>query len=289
MKKSLFLLLIIVFLSPGCINQTMLPVLDPLPSWNNTAVKEAIIRYVQQISDPHSVLYTDTIDRVAVFDFDGTIMIEKPDYLQKVFKQVVPAFIPDPATYDTLVTAWYNTVKHPRLKRLYKACMYQPMLELLAFFEAHQIRNFICTGSDMDFIRLIARDLPVPPERIIGTVYHNDYDSVANEIIRTEDIHLACWKTGKPESIYYHIGNKPLIVIGNADGDIPMIRYAGKNPHPSLRMLILHDDMEREYAYSEGAEEAIRMAKAENWIRISMKNDFRIIFPPVPGELVGRK
>lgn len=277
--RSIVFLLLIAFFHSGCINQTMLPMVDPLPSWNNTAVKETIIRYVQQISDPASVLYTVVEDRIAVFDFDGTLMIEKPDYLQKVFKQSLPLFYPSPQAFDTLVTAWYNTARHPRFNRLYKDCLYQPMLELMKLFEAYRIRTFICTGSDMDFIRVVARDLPVSSERIIGTAYHCRYDSVRDEIIRTEEISSACWKTGKPESIYRHIGKKPLIVVGNADGDIPMIRYSGTKTHPSLRLLLIHDDAIREYAYYEGAEEAIRTARAEHWVMISMKNDFRLVYP----------
>jgi len=280
MTRNFTILILLILLQAGCINQTLLPALDPLPSWKNTPVKESIIRYVQQISDPNSVLYVEPADRIAVFDFDGTLMVEKPDYIQKVFKQAFPSFIPSPAAFDTLVAAWSNTARHPRFQRLYKDCVYQPMLELLNFFEAYNIRNFICTGSDMDFIRVFSSPAyGIPTERIIGTSYRVRFDSLKKEIVRTSEINSECWKSGKPENIYMHIGKKPLIVIGNANGDIPMIRYAGTNKHPSLRLLLIHDDAVREYAYYEGAEEAIRTARAEHWIMISMKNDFKTIFP----------
>ncbi len=288
MRKFLPFFLMLL-LQPGCINQTMLPVVDPLPSWNNTPVKEAIIRYIQQISDPHSFLFTDTADRIAVFDFDGTIMIEMPDYLQKVFSQTLPGFISSPAVYDTLVTAWYNTARHPRLKARYQDCIYQPMLELLRFFDSHQVKNFICSGSDLDFVRIVARTCRVPSERIIGTTYQLRFDTLRKDILRTEEIRTACWKSGKAESLYHHIGKKPLIVIGNSDGDIPMIQYAATNPRPSLKILLIHDDAVREYAYVQGAEEAIRTAKAEHWFMVSMKDDFRYIFSFESGRKEGHK
>ena len=288
MRKFLPFFLMLL-LQPGCINQTILPVVDPLPSWNNTPVKEAIIRYIQQISDPHSFLFTDTADRIAVFDFDGTIMIEKPDYLQKAFSQTYPGFISSPAVYDTVVAAWYETTRHPRLKQRFQDCIYQPMIELLHFFESHQVKNFICSGSDQDFIRIVARVCHLPSERIIGTTYQLRVDTLRNEILRTEDIHTACWKSGKIESLYHHIGKKPLIVIGNSDGDIPMIQYAGTNPRPSLKILLIHDDAVREYAYFQGAEVAIRTAKAEHWIMVSMKDDFRNIYAFELGGKAGNK
>lgn len=279
MKKFAPFFLLVLF-QAACINQTMLPALDPLPSWNNTPVKEAIIRYVKQISDPRSVLYTDTAERIAVFDFDGTLMVEKPDYIQNVFKKAFPAFIYAPSVFDTLASAWFNTARHPRFKSLYKDCMYQPMLELFTFFEAHQIRSFICTGSDMDFIRILAGSAcHIPPERVIGTSYHVRFDSASKDIVRTEKMNSECWKSGKPENIFLHIGKKTLIVIGNSDGDIPMIEYSGNPRHPPLRMILVHDDPEREYQYYEGAEEVLKTARRAHWIMISMKNDFKTVFP----------
>ncbi|WP_321480245.1 HAD family hydrolase [uncultured Bacteroides sp.] len=46
---------------------------DPLPSWNNTAVKEQIMKYVTRAKESIPVE-----DRIAVFDMDGTIACETP-------------------------------------------------------------------------------------------------------------------------------------------------------------------------------------------------------------------
>jgi hypothetical protein len=47
---------------------------------------------------------------------------------------------------------------------------------------------------------------------------------------------------------------------------------------PALRMLLLHDDSEREFDYVAGAEQAIDVAKQENWTVVSMKNDWAQVF-----------
>ena len=40
-----------------------------------------------------------------------------------------------------------------------------------------------------------------------------------------------------------------------------------------------HDDSEREYAYNVGAEKAQKTASERGWNVISMKNDFKKVFP----------
>ena len=58
---------------------------DPLPSWNNTATKSAIIDFVQRISQKDSKDYVPPQERIATFDNDGTLWAEKPIYPQLQF------------------------------------------------------------------------------------------------------------------------------------------------------------------------------------------------------------
>ena len=55
----------------------------------------------------------------------------------------------------------------------------------------------------------------------------------------------------KPMRIWSRIGRRPIIAGGNSNGDIPMLRYAGGKDRPALRLLLLHDDEEREFAYTD--------------------------------------
>jgi hypothetical protein len=58
---------------------------DPLPSWNEGSVKEAIISYVEDISNPESIHFIEIHDRIATFDNDGTLWAEQPMYFQLYF------------------------------------------------------------------------------------------------------------------------------------------------------------------------------------------------------------
>jgi hypothetical protein len=86
----------------------------------------------------------------------------------------------------------------------------------------------------------------------------------------------------KPIRIWSRLGRRPLIAGGNANGDIPMLAFAGTSERPPLRLLVLHDDAEREAAYTRGAERALERARAEDWTIVSMRNDWVTVFADAP-------
>jgi len=51
---------------------------DPLPSWRDTAPKRTILQFVQRTTDPRSPDFIAPVDRIATFDNDGTLWVEKP-------------------------------------------------------------------------------------------------------------------------------------------------------------------------------------------------------------------
>ena len=58
---------------------------DPLPSWNEGAVKEGIVKFVQSVTDRVSAQYVAPEARIATFDNDGTLWSEQPMYFQGMF------------------------------------------------------------------------------------------------------------------------------------------------------------------------------------------------------------
>jgi haloacid dehalogenase-like hydrolase len=58
---------------------------DALPSWNDTAPKQAIIAFVQKITTVGSPDFVPVPERIAVFDNDGTLWAEKPMPFQLLF------------------------------------------------------------------------------------------------------------------------------------------------------------------------------------------------------------
>lgn len=57
---------------------------DPLPSWNEGKLKQAIIAYVTTVTDTSSGKFIPETDRIATFDNDGTLWAERP-YVQELF------------------------------------------------------------------------------------------------------------------------------------------------------------------------------------------------------------
>jgi hypothetical protein len=82
----------------------------------------------------------------------------------------------------------------------------------------------------------------------------------------------------KPVRIWSRIGRRPIVAAGNSNGDIEMLRYAGGPSRPGLRLLVLHDDPEREFDYVAGAERAFEEAKARSWTVVSVKRDWATVF-----------
>ncbi len=78
---------------------------DPLPSWRAGAAKDAILAYVEAVTEVGGPSYVTPGERIAVFDNDGTLWSERPVYFQLLFAldrvaamaQEDPASISSPA------------------------------------------------------------------------------------------------------------------------------------------------------------------------------------------------
>jgi phosphoglycolate phosphatase-like HAD superfamily hydrolase len=58
---------------------------DPLPSWNDTASKKAIVAFAEKVTRPGSPDFVPAPERIATFDNDGTLWAEQPMYFQFFF------------------------------------------------------------------------------------------------------------------------------------------------------------------------------------------------------------
>jgi phosphoserine phosphatase len=58
---------------------------DPLPSWNDTAPKQALTAFVEKVTEAGSKDFVPPGERIAVFDNDGTLWGEQPMYFQAFF------------------------------------------------------------------------------------------------------------------------------------------------------------------------------------------------------------
>src|ERR1043165_9237598 len=58
---------------------------DPLPSWNDTAPKKAIVTFVEKVTKEGSPDFVPVAERIATFDNDGCLWAEQPMYFQLLF------------------------------------------------------------------------------------------------------------------------------------------------------------------------------------------------------------
>ncbi len=315
-----------------------------LDSWNNTDTtgtgsKEAIIAFVNKVIDQSGSYYVPPKDRIAVFDNDGTLWAERPQYFQQDFMESQPepvskvkfnkilkntqkeidtngdrnisdeikSFLSDIAVFEGITTdsyiqqahdfvygvGVYDNIKHPEYDAEYIQLTYKPVIGLVNYLKANGFKVYICSGGGVDFVRSFAEDAyGIPPEKVIGSAAKTKYvetEGLGGNLVRQAMLAQYNDQQGKPVGIERHIGKRPIIAVGNSGGDLEMFKYTNVGEDTSLIVLINHDDCDREYKYNDipgganGENESLDEAEQhENWIVVSMKDDFQTIFESNP-------
>lgn len=115
--------------------------------------------------------------------------------------------------------------------------------------------------------------------------YRYDVSSGRPEVVKLPTPDFQDDGPGKPVGIATQIGRRPVIAVGNSDGDYEMLDYTTSAPGPRLGIYIHHDDSTREYAYDRKSsighlERGLDSAAAKGWLVTSMKDDWKVIYPP---------
>jgi phosphoserine phosphatase len=184
--------------------------------------------------------------------------------------------------FEAQSDTFLRLTQHPTLGRPYLRCAYVPMIELLAYLEANGFSNYIASGGGRDFMRPISNEVyGIPRERVIGSAIAFEYvsDEHGGAITRRPEADYLDDGPQKPIRIWSRVGRRPLLAAGNSNGDIQMLEFTRHQDKPFLRLLVLHDDAEREFDYTVGAEQALERADADAWTVIGMKSDWATIFP----------
>ncbi|WP_081866239.1 HAD family phosphatase [Blastococcus sp. URHD0036] len=187
----------------------------------------------------------------------------------------------DVEEFQDRADTFLRTVAHPSLGRGYLGCTYRPMVELLDLLAAHGFTSYIASGGGRDFVRPVSAELyGIPPERVVGSTPTLAYvpGEGGGTITHTPAPDYLDDGPQKPVRIWSRVGRRPLLAAGNSDGDGAMLDFAEQADAPFLRLLLLHDDGDREFAYTAGSEKALERADQQGWTVVSMKDDWTTVF-----------
>ena len=325
--KTVVLLALLILFGHGI--ATAAPAIDdPLPSWNEGAVKSSIVSFVEKVTKEGSADFIPPAERIAVFDNDGTLWAEQPIYFQVQFaldrvKALAPqhpewkdkqpfkallegdkkAFAAGGEKYlleviavshsgmttdefQAIVKDWLRTARHPRFERPYTECIYQPMLELLAYLRANGFKTFIVSGGGVEFMRAwVEKVYGISPEQVVGSMGKQKFEmrNGTPVIVKLPAVDFIDDKEGKPLGIQKFIGRRPIFAFGNSDGDHQMLQWTAAGSGLRFMGLIHHTDAEREWAYDRTShigqlDKALDEANAKRWAVVDMKRDWKRVF-----------
>jgi hypothetical protein len=189
--------------------------------------------------------------------------------------------------FSQIVSDWLATAKHPRFQHAYTELVFQPMLEVLTYLRANAFKTYIVSGGGIEFMRpWTERIYGIPPEQVVGSSIKIKYETRDDTpvLIRLPEIDFIDDHAGKPIGIQRAIGRRPILAIGNSDGDYEMLRWTTTAPGPRLGLIIHHTDAKREFAYDRASAvgrlaHALDDAPKNGWIVVDMKSEWNKIFP----------
>jgi len=189
--------------------------------------------------------------------------------------------------FEKIVREWIATAKHPATKKPLTGMVYQPMLELLSYLRANGFKTFIVTGGGIEFMRVFAEQVyGIPPEQVIGSSGKLKFEMRDGKpvLVKLPAIDFIDDKDGKPIGIQTHIGRRPIAAFGNSDGDLQMLQWTAAGPGARLCLYVHHTDAAREFAYDREShigklDKGLDEAAAKGWTVVSMKNDWKTIYP----------
>lgn len=194
----------------------------------------------------------------------------------------------DTETFRGIVEHWLKSARHPKTGRPYTEMVYQPMLELLTYLEARGYKTYIVSGGGVEFMRPWTEMVyGIPPERVIGSSIKTKFEIVDGQprLVGQPELQFIDDGANKPVGIQERIGRRPVMAVGNSDGDREMLLWTTAGQGPRFGMLIHHTDDVREVAYDRDSligrlNDALDLAPSKGWIVVDMKREWKEIFPP---------
>lgn len=307
---------------------------DNLALWNNQApAKQALVSYMKSITDPKSPDFIPVENRIAVFDLDGTLILETdPTYFDwALFEHRVlddPNYKPTQeqlaaarASREKGVFPSLNANREKMVSEAYKGLtveefynfirdfmqedqpgfvgmkrgdiFYKPMLEVVEYLVKNKFTVYICSGTDRLTVRpLIEKNMPyIPNSQILGSdstiisSRQGEKDGLVYLFEKGDTLILGGknlvknLQMNKVALIEREIGVQPVLAFGNTFSDASMLNYTiNNNKYKALGIMLMCDDLEREYGNMKKAEKMSADCEKYGWICVSMRDDWKTIY-----------
>ena len=189
--------------------------------------------------------------------------------------------------FEKTVGDWIATSKNAKTGKLNTDMIFEPMVEVIDYLKANDFDVYIVSGGGIEFMRpWTERVYGIKPEFVVGSSVKLKYEVTEDGpvLMREPAIDFVDDGPGKPVGIQKFIGKRPIAAFGNSDGDYQMLQWTTTGPGKRLGMIVHHDDAAREFAYDRDShfgklDKAMDDAAKEGWDLISMKDDWKTIFP----------
>ena len=285
-----------------------LPTLD---LWNEP-VKTKLTEFVAA-----AIVDVPVEERLAVFDFDGTIGCEKPDYMEVivamnqlckeaekdptllsdslyiaacaydydyinkvVYQAILAAFLDyNQSAYRDSVKVATSSLLHPKFKKHYSQLYYAPMYQLIRYLKHYHFTVYFVSGSEEGFLRAYGENyLDMSPKHIIGSsVEVSYYDTLGRSFFKRDSAYL--------EPLAYGPGKAEL--IENHIGISPILAFG--NTMGDYEMLTYaststYPNLSLILVHDDPDEYVyydstlIQKAQENNWVEVKMKQDFVKVF-----------
>ena len=195
--------------------------------------------------------------------------------------------------FEKYVQNFLDHPVHGQSSLTYRESIYMPMRNVVDFLQSNGFKVYVVSGADRMTARTIASsELGIPKDQIIASdtaiaAGRQNNQSGAycvlesgDQLVRSGPVTFSVINLNKATAIAKEIGMQPVLAFGTSSGDESMLLYTiTNNKYPAEAFILMCDDVERDHGNAEKARSIKKLAEKDGFHAVSMKDDFKIIYP----------